>query len=33
VVILPEGLYYGRVDPDAIETLLQLHDDRRLQLD
>ncbi len=33
VVMLPEGLYYGRVDPDAIEPLLRLHGERRLLLD
>ncbi|MDQ3738487.1 MAG: hypothetical protein M3337_04890 [Actinomycetota bacterium] len=33
VVILPEGLYYGRVDPDAVEALLERHGERLLLLD
>lgn len=33
VVILPEGLYYGRVEPNAVEALLEQHTRRRLALD
>ncbi len=33
MVILPEGLYYGRVDPASAATVADLHDEGRLDLD
>lgn len=33
VVILPQGLYYGRVEPDEVESLLGAHDAGKLLLD
>ena len=33
VLVLPEGLYYGHVDPDVAESLVTLHTEGRLDLD
>jgi len=33
LLVLPEGLYYGRVDPASAEALVALHADGRLDLD
>ncbi len=33
MLVLPEGLYYGRLDPESVAGVVDLHEDGRLDLD